>query len=152
MGISENQLDNLVHTIVNHLAGYGITLDSDLACDLNDVLSDFITEKCDIEVSQSCAGMGVMEPASLEGVETAYQSLGNHCDDDSLCSTVEALKNSATLNELSSSAVDNMGDIFWDAAEYGETDTLPEDIARDCVKEAIISALDKVLIDFAFKS
>lgn len=53
MRISENQLDNLTHTLIGQLAAYGVDIDSDQAADLNDLLEDFIVEKCQLELTPS---------------------------------------------------------------------------------------------------
>ena len=56
MGITEHQLDSLTHSVIETLASYGIALDSDLMSDLNDTLSDFLTDNCDIEFVESVPG------------------------------------------------------------------------------------------------
>lgn len=90
-------------------------------------------------------GLDVTEPAYLEGIETAYLALVNKVENDVGKLDSKALKNelkgSSKLRELSSTAVNNMGDIFWDAADHGETTRLPCDIAQKCVEEAILAAL-----------
>ncbi|TNC80827.1 MAG: hypothetical protein C9356_11935 [Oleiphilus sp.] len=51
------------------------------------------------------------------------------------------IESSGKLAELATKAVGDMGDIFWDAADHGETDNLPEDIAEECVRSAILGGL-----------
>jgi len=49
MKISENQLDSLTHCLSANLKCYGVDLDSDLMCDLNDHLTVFF-DKCNIDI------------------------------------------------------------------------------------------------------
>jgi len=63
MTISENQIDNLTHTISNQLKANGIALDSDQLCDLNDLLSDFIIDKCDVEITDEAHSEPVIQIA-----------------------------------------------------------------------------------------
>jgi hypothetical protein len=55
------------------------------------------------------------------------------------------IESSGKLAEIATTAVGNMGDIFWDAAGHGQTENLPEDIAEECVKDAIINGLKAAL-------
>lgn len=48
--ISKTQLDSLVVNVIGGLGTYGVDLDSDLAAELGGLLTDFIAEKCDIEI------------------------------------------------------------------------------------------------------
>jgi hypothetical protein len=55
------------------------------------------------------------------------------------------IESSGKIAELATTAVGSMGDIFWDAADHGQEEDLPEDIAGECVKDAIINGLKAAL-------
>jgi hypothetical protein len=51
MTLTENKLDDMVHILLSQLKANGIELDSDMSCDLNDVLSTFLEDKCGVDVA-----------------------------------------------------------------------------------------------------
>ena len=53
MPITEAQVDTLTHNLANSLSAYGTPLDSDLMSDLNDLLSGFLSNKCDVEIIEA---------------------------------------------------------------------------------------------------
>jgi len=48
--LSENDVDDLTHESAQVIERFGVKLDSDLCSDLNDVLSEFLSDKCGIEI------------------------------------------------------------------------------------------------------
>lgn len=51
--ITENLVDNMVHDVIKQLSSAGICLDSDLLADLNDTMTDWFVDYCDIEVQET---------------------------------------------------------------------------------------------------
>lgn len=80
-----------------------------------------------------CAGIDVSEPCYLEGIETAYLALGNHSE----------IISPKHVTSLAEKAVNQMGDIFWDAENFEGDHALPRDVAVECVENAIGLALNK---------
>lgn len=53
MIISESHLDSIVHAVSQKLGNVGIELDSDLLSDLNDTLTVFLSENCDVTTQET---------------------------------------------------------------------------------------------------
>jgi len=89
MSITDNQLDNLTHTTLNQLAAYGVILDSDLACDLNELLSSFICGKCDVDI-EKCEGNDVVIQIAYDiisgSVDQQVKILNSSYDEDKIVS------------------------------------------------------------------
>lgn len=98
--LSEQQLDNLVHLISNNLSHYGITLDSDLKCDLSDLLSDFLIERNDIEIVKDTPKESIIQIAfDIVSASVHQQARVIHLDYDEE-SIIEGLNSGALATTI----------------------------------------------------
>ena len=102
MIISESHLDSIVHAVSQKLGNVGIELDSDLLSDLNDTLTVFLSDNCDVTTQETVSFAelsGEQWIAWMELARDAQVDRGETCESISSEKTEQEAENLFGLHD-----------------------------------------------------
>lgn len=86
-----------------------------------------------IILAHFCAGLDITSPAYLEGIEAAYQALGNNIDEDTIGEDVVTIQKSRRVNALADETIHyEINKTDWEAAlaEHGSEEMALYELQR----------------------